>query len=122
MRTTNNKQQTTNNKQQTTNNNQQPTTNNQQPTTNNQQPTTINHQLTLNYLILIFQTTHRTLLAEKTLLAKGVKLDVIPTPKEISSDCGMAIRINEQITCREIITQILNSYNIEFKIYEKWMQ
>jgi hypothetical protein len=32
--------------------------------------------------------------AEKLLKAKGIKVDVIPVPREISSDCGVAIELS----------------------------
>lgn len=36
--------------------------------------------------------------AEKVLKTQGVNITLIPTPREISSDCGMAI----QIDCAEV--------------------
>ncbi len=33
------------------------------------------------------------LLAEKALLAAGISCKLIPTPREISSDCGIVLRI-----------------------------
>ncbi|RPH32626.1 MAG: DUF3343 domain-containing protein [Bacteroidales bacterium] len=76
----------------------------------------------MNYIILIFQSTHRTLLAEKVLLGHGIKFDIIPTPKEITSDCGMAIRINPSLTNKGMVISILNDSKIDFNLYEKWMQ
>jgi len=31
--------------------------------------------------------------AEKLLKGKGIKIDIIPVPREISSDCGVAIEL-----------------------------
>jgi hypothetical protein len=31
--------------------------------------------------------------AEKLLKGKGIKIDLIPVPREISSDCGVAIQL-----------------------------
>ncbi|MHC1705354.1 MAG: DUF3343 domain-containing protein [Tenuifilaceae bacterium] len=75
----------------------------------------------MKYIILVFQSTHRTLFAEKILLGNGIKLDIIPTPKEITSDCGMAIRINPTIIERTKIISLLNENKIDHNIYEKWM-
>jgi hypothetical protein len=33
--------------------------------------------------------------AEKLLKGKGIKIDLIPVPREISSDCGVAIELSE---------------------------
>jgi len=52
--------------------------------------------------IITFQSIHHVLKAEKVLLAKGVKFDIIPTPKNISSECGMSIRFDSE------------QYNLEF--------
>jgi hypothetical protein len=76
----------------------------------------------MNYLILIFQSTHHVLKAEKILLGKGLKFDIIPTPKEISSDCGMSIRIKPAVSDTSTIKSLLKKSRIEFKIYEKWMK
>jgi hypothetical protein len=32
--------------------------------------------------------------AEKILKGKGIKIDLIPVPREISSDCGVAIELS----------------------------
>lgn len=76
----------------------------------------------MNYLILVFESTHRVLKAEKILLDKKVKFEIITTPKDISSDCGMAIRINPLVTNQNAIEVILNENGIIFKFYKKVMQ
>lgn len=43
-----------------------------------------------NYLIT-FLSTHHALKAEKTLKNKNEKIDLIPTPREISSECGFSL-------------------------------
>lgn len=44
-------------------------------------------------LILIFRGTHQVLSAEKHLKKAGVPMRLIPAPRRLSSDCGLAIRI-----------------------------
>ena len=44
-------------------------------------------------IILIFQSIHHVLAAEKELKTGGVWHDIIPVPRDISSDCQMAIRL-----------------------------
>ena len=43
--------------------------------------------------ILLFQSVHQVMKAEKALKERGVAVDLIPVPREISSDCGVAIQI-----------------------------
>jgi hypothetical protein len=45
-------------------------------------------------LILIFRGTHQVLSAEKRLKGGGVPLRLIPVPRLLTSDCGLAIRIS----------------------------
>lgn len=75
----------------------------------------------MNYFILTFQSTHHVLKAERALLSKGIKLDIIPTPKDISSECGMSIRIDPHVTSRSVLTSLLSESNFEFDLYEKPM-
>ncbi|NJD61110.1 MAG: DUF3343 domain-containing protein [Deltaproteobacteria bacterium] len=46
-------------------------------------------------MILIFRGTHQVLSAEKHLKKAGVPMRLIPAPKWVTSDCGLAIRIHE---------------------------
>ena len=43
--------------------------------------------------ILIFQSVHQVMKAEKALKERGMIVDLIPVPREISSDCGVAIQV-----------------------------
>lgn len=42
--------------------------------------------------VVLFQTTSAVMRAEKVLQKGGVTVKLIPTPREFSSDCGMAVR------------------------------
>jgi len=42
--------------------------------------------------VALFHTTSAALRAEKTLLAAGIPVKLIPTPRQFSSDCGVALR------------------------------
>ena len=44
-------------------------------------------------LLLTFQSIHQVLAAEQALKAAGLSPDLVPVPKEISADCGMAITL-----------------------------
>ncbi|MHB1011487.1 MAG: DUF3343 domain-containing protein [Desulfobacteria bacterium] len=57
-------------------------------------------------LILIFRGTHQVLSAEKRLKGGGVPLRLIPVPRRLTSDCGLAIRIplDRRDRAREILS------------------
>ena len=58
-------------------------------------------------LILIFRGTHQVLSAEKRLKGGGVPLRLIPVPRRLTSDCGLAIRIplDQRDRAREILSR-----------------
>jgi hypothetical protein len=43
--------------------------------------------------VFLFLSIHQVMRAEKVLKGKGVKIDLIPVPRDISSDCGVAIEL-----------------------------
>jgi len=43
--------------------------------------------------IITFSSVHHALKAEKILLQGGTKVTLIPVPREISSDCGIALEV-----------------------------
>ena len=45
-------------------------------------------------LFLLFDTIHDVLRAEKALKRRGLAIELVPVPRNLSSDCGMAIRID----------------------------
>jgi hypothetical protein len=47
--------------------------------------------------VFLFESVHRVMKAEKLLKGKGIKIDLIPVPREISSDCGMAIELSIEL-------------------------
>ncbi len=47
-------------------------------------------------IICLYPSIHFVLKAEKALKAKGFRPNLIPVPKEISGDCGMALEIGEE--------------------------
>lgn len=56
-------------------------------------------------MILIFRGTHQVLSAEKHLKRGGVPMRLIPVPRSLTSDCGLAIRIHsrERARARKIL-------------------
>jgi hypothetical protein len=45
--------------------------------------------------ILLFDSIHHVLAAEQVLLQRGVWHDMVPTPRDVHSDCGMVIEFRE---------------------------
>ncbi|NLK51187.1 MAG: DUF3343 domain-containing protein [Syntrophomonadaceae bacterium] len=48
------------------------------------------------YTVFTFVSTHQALKAEKVLKEEALKASIIPVPREISSLCGLAIRVDAQ--------------------------
>lgn len=44
--------------------------------------------------VAIFHSIHRVMKAEKVLKAEGLAVLLIPVPRQLSSDCGLAIRFS----------------------------
>ena len=47
-----------------------------------------------SYGVALFYTTSSVMRAEKLLIKKGFAIKLIPTPREFSSDCGVALRFD----------------------------
>ena len=45
--------------------------------------------------ILLFDSIHHVLAAERTFLQRGLWHDLVPTPRDVHSDCGMVIQFRE---------------------------
>ncbi len=48
----------------------------------------------IQYGVILFHTTSSVMRAEKLLLKAGYVIKLIPTPREFSSDCGIALRFD----------------------------
>jgi len=44
--------------------------------------------------VFLFESVHRVMRAEKILKGKGIATDLIPVPREINSDCGVAVEVD----------------------------
>jgi N-acyl-L-homoserine lactone synthetase len=55
--------------------------------------------------IVTFFTVHQALRAEKVLMEAGFKITMIPVPREISSDCGVALAFEceEETRVKEVL-------------------
>lgn len=50
--------------------------------------------MTSDRAILLFPSIHDVMAAERALLAAKVRCDLIPVPRELSSECGMAVEVD----------------------------
>ena len=48
-----------------------------------------------DYSVVLFHSAAHAVRAEKVLQQAGVQIKMIPTPRQISSDCGMSLRFNQ---------------------------
>lgn len=57
-------------------------------------------------MVLIFRGTHQVMSAEKHLKKGGVAMRLIPVPRRLTSDCGLAIRISTDLQgkAREVLS------------------
>jgi hypothetical protein len=57
-------------------------------------------------IVLIFQGTHQVMSAEKCLKKAKVPMRLIPVPRRLASDCGLAIRIfpPDRNRAKEVLT------------------
>ncbi len=58
-----------------------------------------------DYGVVLFYTTSAALRAEKLLLKAGYRVKMIPTPREFSTDCGIALRFDwsQQETVKSVL-------------------
>ena len=63
------------------------------------------------YGAVLFHTTSSALRAEKVLQRAGLTVKLIPTPREFSSDCGMALRF--PWACAEEVHAALDTARVD---------
>jgi len=68
-------------------------------------------------IIFIFDSIHYVLKAEKALKKENIPCELIPVPREISSDCGMALAIDE--SAGGVARERLAEHHLEFSIFRK---
>ena len=63
------------------------------------------------YGVVLFHTTSSAMRAEKTLLRAGLEIKMIPTPRQFSSDCGIALRFDR--TQMPAVQEMLEAARVE---------
>ncbi len=51
----------------------------------------------MSFKLLVFRSVSEVMYAERLLKKKNVPYKLVPTPKEISPDCGVSIRFDESL-------------------------
>lgn len=69
------------------------------------------------FYVIVFESTHYAIAAEKLFKDKGYKFDIIPTPRQITHSCGLSIRFIKQDT-KDIEKQMKEAKIIIKGIYE----
>ena len=54
------------------------------------------------YSVVLFHSTAHAIRAEAVLEQGGLQIKMIPTPRQLSSDCGMALRFERQDRARVV--------------------
>lgn len=67
-------------------------------------------------ILLLFQSTRAVIKAERLLNEKDIFCKVIPVPRHISSECGMALEIYPESA--HAIKHVLDENQIAFAVYE----
>ena len=62
--------------------------------------------------VVTFSTVHNVMKSEKVLKQKGFSVRLIPTPRKISSDCGMALEISSGNKDSNEILQLIKETGI----------
>ncbi|NME35293.1 MULTISPECIES: DUF3343 domain-containing protein [Fusobacterium] len=66
------------------------------------------------FLVVSAESTHLVIKVEKTLQGENIECRIIPLPTEISANCGLAIKLDENYL--EKVKEIIEKENLEVKI------
>lgn len=69
----------------------------------------------MNDGVVLFHTTTSALRAEKLAQKAGMRVKLIPTPRELSSDCGIALRFD--LDDRALLEKLLVEAGVDGDIY-----
>ena len=63
--------------------------------------------------LVVFESVHQAIRAEQRLLKAGIRVELLPTPREISASCGQSLSFPAD--AREALLEILEQEKIEFR-------
>lgn len=68
--------------------------------------------MTVGQKVIVFPSTSHAIRAERVLQQAGIKVMTIPVPRQISSDCGIALKFDSTDT--ERVSETLSEAKVEF--------
>jgi hypothetical protein len=71
----------------------------------------------MNKVIVVFDSTRAAINAEKLCVKNAIPCQVIPVPRDISAECGIALEIN--VGDRKAVEKILGQETSKVKFYNK---
>jgi hypothetical protein len=71
----------------------------------------------MNKVIVVFDSTRAAINAEKLCVKNAILCQVIPVPRDISAECGIALEIN--VGDRKAVEKIFGQENLKVKFYNK---
>jgi hypothetical protein len=66
----------------------------------------------VNRIVVLFQSTHDAIKAERICIADRLECKIVAVPRSISSDCGIAIELKEELM--PAVAALLEKNNIPF--------
>ncbi|MDP3487473.1 MAG: DUF3343 domain-containing protein [Bacillota bacterium] len=72
------------------------------------------------FIIVTFESTHQALAAEKVAATVGIPHETIPTPRNISANCGLSIKVPEQYLSH--VQAIIRDLHLKTNIYSSQQQ
>lgn len=67
----------------------------------------------MDFYVIVFETTHHAIAASRVFKDKNYNFDIIPTPRMITNNCGLAIKFGEEDL--EKIKESIKESNIKMK-------
>jgi hypothetical protein len=61
--------------------------------------------------VILFHTTAMAMKAEKALTRAGYRVTLVPTPRQFSSDCGIAVRFT--VVSKEAVIEVMDKNGVE---------
>lgn len=68
--------------------------------------------MTVGQKVIVFPSTSHAIRAERVLQQAGIKVMTIPVPRQISSDCGIALKFDSTDTQK--VSETLSEAKVEF--------
>ena len=77
--------------------------------------------------LVVFESVHQAIRAEQILLKAGLRVELLPTPREISASCGQSLSfpadalesLQEMLEREKIVFRGIYSANAEQRVYER---